>query len=409
MYLSAFLIGVALITILSMMAVYQFGFGEMAAAADKNPERLRDFTFPIWHSHSFREHGFLVFLTQDGFAGKTAYANHSTAYLWFMDALNHVQQHFSAMTMRLTGAWLAMFAMVLAIGYVVFRCLDELCLTRLVVLGLGFCYVATLPTYWIAVGKFNVDNAFIFAMPALVMLSYFAWKSDSKGGAFWFWATATALIMPIAGVLFAIGLSAQVVGRNRWTAPRAWVAPVLLAVISIVLYLEPVLVLKLLGFTSTNSSWVFRAGLDGDTRFFSNAVNSLLFPQLRRPVHLIAVPLILVAVQWLVTWREARSTTTLPGRDRSVFVVNLFVVYALTLLFWPQAVSIHPYLYDAILVGPVAAWIMVKFAGQSISERSFLLWCFFLGFLIMFNLTTIAQATHAPLYPKWDLTSERAG
>ncbi|ANJ72389.1 hypothetical protein K6V72_00380 [Ralstonia insidiosa] len=404
--LSVFLIGVALIVILSMLAVHLLGFGEIAAAVDKNPERLRDFTFPVWHSQSVREHGFLVFLSQDGFAARTAYANHPTVYLWFMDALNHFQHRFPMLTMRLTSAWLAMLAMALATGYVVYRCLDDLSVTKLIVLGLGFCYIATLPTYWIAVGKFNVDNGFIFLMPALIMLSYFTWKNSAKGGGFWFWATVTTLVMPIAGVLFAIGLSVQFLGRDFRLGTRTWAAPVLLAALSTVLYLEPVLVLKLLGFNSMNSSWVFRAGLDGDTRGFSNALNSVLFPQVRRPFHLVVIPVALVVVQWLAMRGVVQSAVS---NGKSVFVINLFAVYALTLLFWPQAVSIHPYLYDAILIGPVAVWVMVNFAGLVVSERTFPLWCFALGLLIMFNLTTVAQATHSPPYPQWNLTGDRDG
>src|SRR5437868_15099948 len=88
--LALFLFGTALSSILGMAAAYHFGVGEMAAVADKNPERLRDFTFPVWHNHSIFEHGFLVFLTSDGFTNKAAYANHATVYLWFMDLLYHV-------------------------------------------------------------------------------------------------------------------------------------------------------------------------------------------------------------------------------------------------------------------------------------------------------------------------------
>lgn len=407
-----FLFGTALIGILGMMAAHHFGFKAMATAADTSPERLRDFTFSVWHSHSISEHGFLVFLTPDGFANKSAYANHATVYLWLMDLLYHVQRVIPALTMRVTSSWLAMLATVLSIGFVVHRRLDDQPHPgKLILLVMGFCYVATLPTYWIAMGKFNVDNGFVFVLPALIMLSHYSCMGDWKSRAFWFWAMATALLMPMAGGLFAISLFVQLVGSSRTFDLRKFAAPILLAAISVIVYLEPVLVLKWLRFTSTNSTWTFRAGLDGDTRYFSNALNSVLFPHFRRPVFLIVIPAVLIFAQSLNRRSRSEFAGVRPEVTNWTFAVNLLSFYALTLLFWPQAVSIHPYLYDAILIGPLVAWVMVNFASQTFSARAFTLWCLVLAFLIMFNLTSIAQAARCTncAYPQWDLSSDRLG
>ncbi|XQM34988.1 Glycosyltransferase RgtA/B/C/D-like domain-containing protein [Cupriavidus sp. H19C3] len=407
--LDLFLTMVVLAGLIGMLAARHYGFAAMVAAIDPLPERLRDGTFPIWHTHALREHGFLVFYSLESFDTKTAYANHATLYLWFMDLLNHVAQHVPALSMRLTAGWLAMTAMVLTVGFVAHRRLENWHRGKMLLLLLGFVYLATLPTYWIALGKFNVDNGFIFVMPALVMLSHFASERDWGGRAFWFWAIVTALIMPMAGALFAVGLCMQMAGRRRMPRFRTLLVPPLLAALSVAIYMQPVLVLKWLGFASENSSWAFRAGLDGDTRFFSNAVNSVLFPQFRRPFYLILIPLGIVVMQWLSV-RQYRIAQPVPEETTQwPFVVNLFTFYALTLLFWPQAVSIHPYLYDAVLIGPLVAWSIVNIASNPVSERAFTVWCFALSLLIMFNLTTIAQASHAPFYPRWDMTNERAG
>lgn len=406
------LVGLALICILGVVAAYRLGFGAMSDAADKNPERLREFTFPIWHSHPVSEHGFLVFLTPDGFAKKSAYANHSTPYLWFMDGLYHIQQRAPTLSMRKTGACLGMLMTLLAIGFVACKRISgQASLQKMILLALGFAYASTLPTYWIATAKFNVDNGFILVMPALIVLSHYASQEGWGGRKFWFWAVTTTLIMPMAGALFALGLMVQYVGHGSMRGARSLAAPVLLAAVAVVIYLEPVFVAKLLGFSSSNSPWAFRAGLDGDTTYFSNALNSVLFPFYRRPAFLVIIPAALVLVQWLSLRKHTELSVEQPIATDWTFVVNLFSFYVLTLLFWPQAVSIHPYLYDAVLIGPLVTWCIVNFSGRSFSALAFTLWSAALGVLIMFNLTSIAQAArntdHA--YPKWNLSSVRIG
>jgi hypothetical protein len=407
-----FLIGAALLSLLATAAAYRVGFAAMAAHADQNPERLRDFTFPIWQSHSLREHGFLTFLTADGFARKAAYANHATVYLWFMDLLFHVQRVVHAATMRVSAACLAMLATVLAIGFVVHERIGaRLSFAKLVVLALGFVYAATLPTYWIALGRFNVDNGFIFVMPVLVMVSHYTARGEWGRRAFWFWALLLTLIMPMASALFACGMFARQVLRARFDDAGRFAAPVLLAFVSVLVYLEPVLVAKWLGFASENSTWAFRAGLDGDTTYFSNAFNSVLAPYYRRPAYLVVVPALIVFCQWLARPRRVDPILAHATDAHWWFVAHLFSFYALTLLFWPQAVSIHPYLYDAVLVGPIVTWGLVNFAAAPISARGAAFTSFCLALLIMFNLTSIAQAARCTqcAYPHWGLSGEHIG
>lgn len=410
--LTFLLIGVGLIGLLGIAAAYRFGFGVMSEIADKNPERLRDFTFPVWHSHSISEHGFLVFLTSDSFANRSAYSNHSTVYLWIMDVLYHIQQRVPVLSMRKTGACLGMLATLLSIGFVACKRINgTIATSKLLLLALGFAYVATAPTYWIATAKFNVDNGFIIVMPALVMLSHYASQGGWNWRIFWCWAVIVTLIMPIAGVLFAFGLIVQNIGYGIPFGARRFSTPALLATMAVIVYLEPVVAANWLGFSSSNSPWAFRSGLDGDITYFSNALNSVFFPFYRRPAFLIIVPIMLVFVQWLSRQKYGRSMAGQPVVTDWAFIVNLFSFYALTLLFWPQAVSIHPYLYDAVLVGPLLTWAMINFAGRDFSAHAFTLWSITLAALVMFNLTSIAQAArnteHA--YPTWSLSSDKIG
>jgi hypothetical protein len=246
-------------------------------------------------------------------------------------------------------------------------------------------------------------------MPAFIMLSRYAWRNDWECRTFSFWTIIVTLLMPMMGTMFSAGLFVRLVGPVHAGEIRKFATPMLLAAMSIITFLESVLVAKWLGFTSL-STWVFRAGLDGDATYFSNALTATLSPHFRRLVFLIVIPTALVFVQWL-SQRRHNVLAAVPAVIDWAFPVNLFSFYMFTLLFWPQAVSIHPYLYDSILVGPLVAWAVVNFASRTFSAHAFTLWSLALGFLSMFNLTAMAQAGRCIdcFYSKWNLSSHRVG
>lgn len=83
--------------------VYSLGFREAASQIAVAPERLRNFTFPVWEQHAFSQQGFLVSYSLEDYANKIAYSNHATAYL-FMYGLYNVEMYAQVLPMRVTGA-----------------------------------------------------------------------------------------------------------------------------------------------------------------------------------------------------------------------------------------------------------------------------------------------------------------
>ncbi|MFD2643985.1 hypothetical protein [Pseudomonas japonica] len=398
--------------VIGFSLVYHLGFHAMAVRADAAPERLRDFTFPVWHSESLAQHGFLTFLTADAYAKHEAYANHSTVYLWFMRGLFQLQQWAPALTMRMTGATLAMLASLGVIWFSVRRPLLAISDWRRGLLVLAaFLYFLTLPGFWISLGKFNVDNGFVFVFPLLMLTSVLLERDSAKGKAFWISSLSLCLVMPMASALFSVFMLGMALLVHRGEKRRIMASLILMAV-SIVVYLQPVLVAKALGFSSENSTWLFRSGLDGDMRFYGNFIDSVVAPQFNRPFYLIAIPVLLLCVQFAYCrWQSAVSALASHQVSDTHGILQLFSVYLLMLLFWPQAVSIHPYLYDALLVGPLVAWAVINFATREAFSSHYLVWLFVLAFLIQFNLTKIAQAGNCTdcYFPAWGMLGARAG
>lgn len=392
--------------------VYKLGFGQMVAAANLRPERLRDFTFPVWHQYPLSKHGFLTFLNAEAFSKGEAYANESTLYLWLMWVLYRVQLIFPSITMRLTGAVIAMSASLLAIGCAVpTSTWSKLDLRRAILLLVAFCYFLTQPTFWISLGKFNVDNVFVLIFPVLVLASAAIARRGPHGACFWSGAVFMCVLMPMAAALFGAFMGLQAVLSRRF-APRLLRAAVIVTLVAVVIYLQPVIVAKLLHFKSENSTWVFRSGLDGDMRYYGNFFNSVLVPYFNRPAYFLLIPVVLLVFQlWYRHQFEHRPDPVETGGYPDAMMPYLFSSYVMTLLFWPQAVAVHPYLYDALLVGPISAWIVLNFAQPEVHERHYLAWLFVLLFLISFNVTKIAQAAHcsACYFPNWSMQSPQIG
>jgi hypothetical protein len=395
-----------------MFAAYRLGFHAMVTVADTQPERLRDFTFSVWHQYPLTRHGFLAFLAADDYQKHEAYANHTTLYLLAMRALYQIQLELPHLTMRVSGAMLAMAASIAAITYSIRKWAVAIWdVRRNVLILLAFAYFATLPTFWISLGKFNVDNAFVFVFPVLLTTGYLASTTGAQGPKFWISSLLLCALMPIASAQFALFLALHAIFRRPF-AKQIFRSAVVLLIISVVVYMQPIIVMKLLGFSSTNSSWLFRSGLDGDMTYYGNAVNSVLFPQFQRPAYLILTPAALLLLQMCYRWKfDSDEGTAQPERTPHASLPYLFSVYVLVLLLWPQAVSIHPYLYDALLVGPLGAWIVMNFCTRTIPNQHFLLWVFILLFFVAFNLTKIAQAGHCAncYFPQWDMYGPRAG
>jgi hypothetical protein len=390
-----------------MINIYIIGFAAMAMRTDLLPERLRDYTFPIWQQYSFLKHGFLMYLAPGDFQLGKAYSNHSTLYLLFMNLLYKLQLMYPLLTMRMTGAFLAMSASLAAIVFVIFSQIkNNMNYKKIILMLLGLIYFMTMPTFWISLGKFNVDNPFVFIFPLLVLMAYQLAFEAKKGLKFWLLVVVFCAVTPTSAVLLAIFLLIKSLSATGTRRDFILVGCVLILMGSL-FYLEPVVFSKILGFTSKNSSWLFRSGLDGDMQYYSNFINAVLSPAFIRPIYILLIPISLLSVQLLYSYNKKESTDLKAEIHHSEFLQIIFSVYVVSLLFWPQAISIHPYLYDHLIVAPIVVWIILNFAYSPKYVTHFSFWVLLMSFLVMFNLTQIAQAAHCKScnFPSWGISS----
>lgn len=391
----------------SIFFVYVAGFRGMVSQISEGTERLRNVTFFIWDNYPAVKHGYLVFLSVDDFKNGIAYTNHSTLYLFFMYILYKIELFIPALPMRTTSAFfdmLLLVAVLVSIVSVVQR--ERIRFGQGVLFLLSIALLVTMPGFWISAGKFNVDNPFHFYFPILVVVAFLVSRGTLSGPKLWLAIAALSILAPIASALlglFFLGLSIRPDGLSR-DMLRLGFSTIFC---SLLFYSQPVIVSLILGFGSKNSSWLFRSGLDGRVDYFSNVINSVITPYFPRPIHLLLVPLALLSVQLLCIIRSGvadRGSLMFPGgAGAGTFYQVLFSQYIICCLLWPQAVSIHPYLYDYLLLGPVGVWIAFNFFGSVSLQSSTRIWVLVLLFLISFNLQQIAQVKRCKTcyYPAW--------
>jgi hypothetical protein len=384
--------------VITIGVVYKIGFREASIQSASQLERLKNITFPIWDQYTFSEHGFLVFYSIENYEKKIAYSNHSSIYLFYMYLLYKIEILLPSLQMRMTGAFINICSLALVSFFFLTRQLKvNLNFGQSLLILLATIFMVSTPGFWISSSRFNVDNPFplIFFLHAIT--AFIISRVNKSTLATNSMIIVFSIFSPISAVLLGFSLLIWSCRNNELNIQIIRLA--LLAVIAgIIFYLPSPIISKLLGFTSSNSGWFFRAGLDGDTSYFNNVINSIVDPYYSRPFIPILLPLSLLLAQFVVL--KVKSTVFQnPSQNISVskiessnfFYYLLFSQYLYCCLFWPQAVSIHPYLYDYLLLAPVFILIILNFSSE-LFKSTFVYWIIVLLFLISFNFQQVAQA-----------------
>lgn len=181
----------------------------------------------------------------------------------------------------------------------------------------------------------------------------------------------------------------------RGLQPAAKAACAVLAVALIVAFL-PKAVFYLLGeFSREGGSRIgFRSGLDGDAKYFGNMIEAAVWPfPGSRKSHALHMPLIVLGA--LVYCRVSPARSALAGRLGRLWLICC-APYFFNLVFFPQAVSIHPYLFDTFLTlgsSFVLALGSLELDRRELLRGHLLLGWFFAGAaIIMTNLIDISRA-----------------
>jgi hypothetical protein len=261
--------------------------------------------------------------------------------------------------------------------------------------------VATLPSLWVAsiIGNPEDQNRFLTTI-AFAYLSVLDFRDRALDRAGWIAAVIVAVIAPMYSpflilMLLILAGPGGLPDRRGLKWPRWRSQTLILTAITIIGIVSPYLMLRLGGFHSIGSSFLFRSGLDGSTVYFTSMLQAVLSPadENGRAWALLPIP----TAAALVTGGMLAFSRPLAER-----MLRQLLVCLTPTLFWivlfPQAVSIHPYYFDFGLIFPAAFGLAFWLSDREIQDvlvrrRGLLLaLCILLTGLLMTNALDLARA-----------------
>jgi hypothetical protein len=385
------------------MLVWDIGVGTLVTSVTHEDRLLG--TFAIWETQPASEHLFLVWLTPDHFEQGVAYTNHLHPFLFFLYACTVVPQVLLDVP-AYAGRNLIPFGLsaagIAAVSTLVLRTVPlRGAGTRFyAVLFLALGVFTTQGFFWIYLYTWNFDSVF----PLIVFFAALVWALGRQApdgryagavtaaalfGAFgWVYTPLLIVALWSCAARPAAGLAALL--RRNPTLVRASAACAATGALSLGL---PLVLVALSGYTTASSTFLFRSGLDGDARYFTNMVQAVLWPLPQDARHWSALlpAFVPMAAALAIGWPRTRAMRSRRGREALFF----FAPYVFSVALFPQSVSIHPYLYDHLLLLPAALLGVIWSLRPPVQRRlhgPWLLAALLLALgLIMSNFIAIAQ------------------
>lgn len=328
------------------------------------PVRL-DATLAAWAGSPVSQHWFMFFLSPEDVAKGVPYANMPYLFTFFyagyhvsINALTlgrwpFATTYFMTMVALAAGSWFAIRPMLAAAS------LGSAIASLIAVSGI----LVSSPYVTGFLLQANHDTIFAFNAIAATVLALSVWRDDGREG-FGLWLAV--LYCAISGLPGLITLSVCFLGRDRLTLSAfAWTALFGLSVANLVL---PHIVATIVFQQTSASGLLFRTGLDGSTEYFTGHWQAFLSPyaDLRSLERELSIKLVVAATLIAVAWLHFR----LDLRREFVALGASLIPYTAHWIIFPQAVSIHPYLYDLLFLIPfdlmlsvIAVGLLVRFSN----------------------------------------------
>jgi len=362
----------------------------------------------VWQSNPLSEHLFLAWRDPADFQQRSVYANHVHPFLLSMYVWMRAAQRLGHLTLWQASNTTILLPVLVLIG--AFATLlartgslwQRLRVVHLFALFLAMGVLLTTWRLWIDLIRFNSDNSYPLLAGILVLLYALLLppvqtRSAATAAAVFAALSPTNTPMVILPVLCLFGRRGQdlrdVLRQNRSVI---WICLAALSA-GAASYIEPRLLIRWAGYHPKESSLIFRSGLDGDTRYFSGLFQAVVSPCpigccYARPLSDLLVPsLIPLAVLAPLLWRWS------PSQGASVVRATVFLItpYLMSVMLFPQSVSIHPYQYDHWLFIPVVVSGLMAMLSPAVEDRlrgvGLLGFLLFVGAILMSNLLGIAQ------------------
>jgi hypothetical protein len=360
-----------------------------------------------WDAHPASKHLFLAWRTSADYAAKTAYENHSQAYLVWAYGVAKVLQKASALPLYAAINLLPFTYMLVAAGVMAFLIGREGRLRTLTPLRAVWLFIASgiLITdwrFWHDLYSYSSDDPFPL-VGALVVVLVAALRPPPLRSLALIGAGVLGALNPFVapGVLLALlcvyGMRVDSIADPFDRKDLVWRMGALLTVGAVVFFVLPRVLIASHGYHTVGSTVAFRSGLDGDTQYFTSIWQAIVAPCTAlcgggRSLTMLLVPAFVpLAFAALLTIPD-RDALAEQGR-RLAFVA---APYLFSAILFPQAVSIHPYFYDHVLTMPVliigAAALLSSSVQSKMSGAVLLVALLLTAALLMSNLIAVTQS-----------------
>ena len=232
---------------------------------------------------------------------------------------------------------------------------------------LSVAFLFTTPIFWVCAGKHNVDNFHILALPLILLLAIKQAEGTVKWNNAWPGYTLLILLSPIHGGIYGFYFWVSSAKDKTIHIDLLKIGFYIIA-LSTLAYFIPAITQKVLGFDSVSSGWLHRAGLDGNDEWDGNVLSAIFNPRPipRNTILMLFFSGILNRLPTNTNEALKHNFSPYPTRTHQIFLICAFMAsylphYIITCLLWPQSVSIHPYIYDFQLLGPIAFCIALHF------------------------------------------------
>lgn len=400
--------------ILWINLIWDVGAGTLAFKNSATGASLNNI-FKVWEDKPFASHLGLAFLSEDNYIKKIPYGNHNSIYLFVMYIyVKTVQLLLGNSTIEVATKFIPFFYSIILIvvtAFFIFKTQTKTVLQKLstqttLFLSLGF--ILSLPDLWLTLLRYNTDNSMPLVMYGALGLFAFVVTSEYSSIGYTAILYLICILFPVYGIIsiltllfYTVDYSKPHLANDKYKLIKVLGIASLIAIFS---YLYPFAIAQLIGHTRGGNTLLSRSGLDGDVAYYKNIFQAIANPHpwardLIRPWSSF-VPAIIYAIVSCIWGGYAVFKKNISLWKNSIFI---FSPYLFSLVFFSQAVSIHPYLFDYGAILPLAFTSMLLLISSPIQDRlkggKAYLFFLFLSALVMHNLTNIAQA--ALNLPPW--------
>jgi hypothetical protein len=240
---------------------------------------------------------------------------------------------------------------------------------------------------WVSFLRFNADNIFfitsiIFCIQAFYSNSENIILKDKIYFILGFFLASISIVNIIPWIL------CYIISEKKLVLRRGLIINSLIVIFySIISFSLPIIIQKYAGYRSVSSSFLFRSGLDGSSKYLSSSFAPILNPISEQ--HFGNSIFIFICIFILNRLNEEKR------KERYNQLYISLIPFLFTLIVFPQSLIIHMYLYEFLIVIPLIFNLIItilSFDLNLMTPKKYVFISLLISFVIMGQLLDISKA-----------------